>query len=148
MSEISARVLLVTGMSGAGRTTALKCLEDMGFEAVDNLPMRLMSTLVRQGPEPGRGLAVGIDIRTRDFAVDTFMGDVAALRDETGQAVNVLFLDCDDEVLRRRFSETRRKHPLGSDRPLTHGIASERQMLLPLRAAADVVFDTSHSNVH
>lgn len=148
MSKKSAPILLVTGMSGAGHTTALKCLEDMGFEAVDNLPMRLMSTLVRQGPEPGRGLAVGIDIRTRDFTVDAFMADVAALRAETGQAINVLFLDCDDEVLRRRFSETRRKHPLGADRPLTHGIASERRMLSPLRAVADVVVDSSHTNVH
>ncbi len=148
MTEDPARIVLVTGMSGAGHTTALKCLEDMGFEAVDNLPLRLMSTLVRQGPEPGRGLAVGIDIRTRDFTVDAFMGEVAGLRAETGQAINVLFLDCDDEVLRRRYSETRRKHPLGADRPLTHGIARERRMLSPLRAVADVVVDSSHTNVH
>ncbi len=148
MTEDPARVVLVTGMSGAGHTTALKCLEDMGFEAVDNLPLRLMSTLVRQGPEPRRGLAVGIDIRTRDFTVDAFMGEVAGLRAETGQAINVLFLDCDDEVLRRRYSETRRKHPLGADRPLTHVIARERRMLSPLRAVADVVVDSSHTNVH
>lgn len=148
MTEDPARVVLVTGMLGAGHTTALKCLEDMGFEAIDNLPLRLMSTLVRQGPVPGPGLAVGIDIRTRDFTVDAFMGEVAGLRAETGQAINVLFLDCDDEVLRRRYSETRRKHPLGADRPLTDGIARERRMLSPLRAVADVVVDSSHTNVH
>ena len=141
-------VILVTGMSGAGHTTALKCLEDAGFEAVDNLPLRLMSTLVRQGPEPGRGLAVGIDVRTRDFTVDAFMDEVTLLRTDTGQAINLLFLDCDDEVLRRRYTETRRRHPLGADRPLTHGIARERQMISPLRGAADVVIDSSHTNVH
>ena len=142
------RVILVTGMSGAGHTTALKCLEDAGFEAVDNLPLRLMSTLVRQGPEPGAGLAVGIDIRTRDFTVDAFVDEVALLRADTGQAINLLFLDCDDEVLRRRYTETRRRHPLGVARPLTHGIARERQMISPLRGVADVVVDSSHTNVH
>ena len=146
--SIAGRVLLVTGMSGAGRTTALKGLEDIGFEAVDNLPLRLMSTLIRQGPEPGRGLAVGVDMRTRDFTADAFTAEVAELRAETGHAIQVLFLDCDDEVLRRRYTETRRMHPLGADRPLTDGIARERRLLSPLRAVADVVLDSSHTNVH
>jgi len=145
-------VVVVIGMSGAGRTTALKALEDMGFEAVDNLPLRLLPRLVAaeapDAPADGGGLAIGVDIRTRDFTVDGFMAEVARLRAVTGRAITVLFLDCDDEVLRRRYTETRRLHPLAEDRPVTDGIARERRMLSPLRQAADVVLDSSHSNVH
>src|SRR3546814_14629337 len=74
------RILLVTGLSGAGHTTALKVLEDLGCEAVDNLPLRLMGTLVRQGPAAGRGLAIGVDVRTRDFAVAGFSAEAVALK--------------------------------------------------------------------
>ena len=143
-----AEVLLVTGMSGAGRSTALKVLEDLGFEAVDNLPLRLIGALAAQGPEPGRGLAIGIDIRSRDFTVDVFTGEIARVRRRTGHAPQVLFVDCDEEVLRRRYTETRRKHPLADDRPLTDGIARERRLLAPLREAADTVIDTSRTDIH
>ena len=144
----SGRVVLVTGMSGAGRTTALKAMEDMGYEAVDNLPVRLLDNLVRQGPAPGRGLAIGVDVRTRGFHVAPFIEDVGRLRAECGNPVDLLFIDCDDEVLRRRYTETRRRHPLGEDRRVVDGIAREREILSPLRSAADVVIDTSHHNVH
>lgn len=144
----SGRVVIVTGMSGAGHTTALKTMEDMGFEAVDNLPLRLMTNLMRQGPGPGQALAVGIDVRTRDFGVAALAQEVAALRAETGYPVHVLFLDCDDEILRLRYTETRRRHPLAEDRPVIDGIVQERRLLAPLRDAADVVIDTSHTNVH
>lgn len=147
-SNGSGRVLIVTGMSGAGHTTALKAVEDMGFEAVDNLPIRLLTNLVRQGPAPNPGLAVGIDVRTRDFEVAAFAKEVASLRAETGRALDVLFLDCDDEVLRLRYTETRRRHPLAEDRPVLDGIIQERRMLAPLRDAADVIIDTSHLNIH
>ena len=142
------RVILVTGMSGAGRTAALKVLEDLGSEAVDNLPLRLMATLVGQGPAAGRGLAVGIDIRTRDFNADAFAETVAQLRQQTSIPIDILFLDCDADVLRRRYTETRRVHPMASDRPLTDGIIAERNLLAPLRQAADIVIDTSHTNIH
>lgn len=144
----SGRIVLVTGMSGAGRTTALKAMEDMGYEAVDNLPVRLLNSLVRQGPAPGRGLAIGVDIRTRGFHVGPFIEDVRRLRAESGHPVDLLFIDCDDEVLRLRYTETRRLHPLAEDRRVTDGIAREREILTPLRLAADAVIDTSHHNVH
>jgi UPF0042 nucleotide-binding protein len=142
------RVILVTGMSGAGRTAALKVLEDLGSEAVDNLPLRLMATLVGQGPAAGRGLAVGIDIRTRDFDADVFADTVAQLRQRTSIPIDILFLDCDANVLQRRYTESRRIHPMASDRPLADGIIAERLLLAPLREAADIVIDTSHTNIH
>jgi UPF0042 nucleotide-binding protein len=146
--SLADRVILVTGMSGAGRTAALKVLEDLGSEAVDNLPLRLMATLVGQGPAAGRGLAVGIDIRTRDFNAEAFAETVAQLRQQTSIPIDILFLDCDSDVLRRRYTETRRVHPMASDRPLTDGIIAERNLLAPLREAADIVIDTSHTNIH
>jgi len=142
------RVILVTGMSGAGRTAALKVLEDLGSEAVDNLPLRLMATLVGQGPAAGRGLAVGIDIRTRDFDAGVFADTVAQLRQQTSVPIDILFLDCDANVLQQRYTESRRVHPMASDRPLVDGIIAERLLLAPLREAADIVIDTSHTNIH
>jgi len=144
---LAGRVILVTGLSGAGHTTALKVLEDSGCEAVDNLPLRLLGPLVRQGPAPGRGLAIGIDVRTRDFSATAFMEELTAARAGAAGRVDVVFLDCDEEILRRRYTETRRRHPLATDRPVTDGIAAERTLLAPLRTAADIVLDTSHSTV-
>lgn len=148
MRGLAGRILLVTGMSGAGHTTALKTLEDMGCEAVDNLPLRLMGPLVRQGPAEGRGLAIGVDVRTRGFEVGGFADEVVALKAETGWPLELVFLDCDDETLQRRFTETRRAHPLAGDRPLSDGIAAERRLLTPLREVADIVIDTSRTNIH
>ena len=142
------RTLLVTGMSGAGRTTALKALEDIGYEAVDNLPLRLMPGLVLQGPAPGHGLAIGIDVRTRDLVAEAFAEDVEKLRRDSGKPIDIVFLECDDEVLQRRYTETRHVHPMAVDRPLADGIAEERRLLRPLREAADIVIDTSRTNVH
>lgn len=144
---LAGRVILVTGMSGAGRTSALKVLEDLGSEAVDNLPLRLLAALVGHGPATGRALAVGIDIRTRDFDATAFAETVAQLRRQTGAPIDLLFLDCDTGVLQRRYTESRRVHPMASDRPLADGIAAERRLLAPLRDAADIVIDTSHINI-
>lgn len=141
--DASGRVVIVTGLSGAGKTSALKVLEDLGYEAVDNLPVSLLSSLVRPGEGIGRPLAVGIDIRTRDFGVEPIGVALDALGAERGLDVRVLFLDCDDDVLRRRFTETRRRHPLAADRPLIDGIRHERTLVSPLKRRADVVFDTS-----
>ena len=137
------RVLLVTGMSGAGKTAALKALEDMGYEAVDNLPLSMLAALVQPGSGHGRPLAIGVDIRTRDFGIAPVIEEVERLI--AGEAVDVrlLFLECDDEVLRRRYTETRRRHPLAADRPVMDGIRHERQSVLPLRDRADTVIDTT-----
>ena len=141
-------LVLVTGMSGAGRTTALKSLEDLGYEAVDNLPLSLLGGLVRSGPEiggagPRRPLAIGVDIRTRDFGVDPFIDELDRLIDAAELDVRTVFLDCDDEFLLRRYAETRRRHPLDSDRPVPDMIQIERRMLSRLRGRADVVIDTT-----
>jgi len=137
------QVVLVSGLSGAGRSTALKALEDLGYEAVDNLPLSLLASLVRPGDRLARPLAIGIDIRTRDFAVAPLLRELDRLTSSSGAALRVLFVDCDDEVLQRRFTETRRRHPLADDRPVSDGIRREREMVTPLRARADVVIDTT-----
>jgi RNase adaptor protein for sRNA GlmZ degradation len=137
------RVVLVTGMSGAGRSTALKTLEDMGYEAVDNLPLSLLPRLVGVSAEIVRPIAVGIDIRTRDFAVTGLLAEIDRLIDAERIDAKLVFLDCDDEALARRYTETRRRHPLAGDRPVMDGIRLERDRVSPLRARADVVVDTS-----
>ncbi|MCS6986630.1 MAG: RNase adapter RapZ [Sphingomonadaceae bacterium] len=135
-----ARLMLVTGLSGAGRTTALRALEDAGWEAVDNLPLSLLEPLLAAPLD--RPVAVGIDTRTRAFAPEALLAGRAALA-RGGRSVHLLFLDCGDAELARRFSETRRRHPLAPDRPAVDGIARERVLLAPLRAAADLVIDTT-----
>ncbi len=138
-----ARLVLVTGMSGAGKTTALKTLEDSGYEAVDNLPLKLLSSLLQPGAAHSEALAIAIDIRTRDFAVDAFETEVAALVAREDLDARILFVDCDDEALRRRYTETRRRHPLADDRPVIDGIRNERNLIHRLRERADVVVDTT-----
>lgn len=142
-ADASGRVVIVTGLSGAGKTSALKVFEDLGYEAVDNLPVRLLSSLVRPGEGLIRPLAVGIDIRTRDFGVEPVLAEIDRLKAERNFEVRILFLDCEDDVLRRRFTETRRRHPLATDRPLIDGIRHERALVGALKRRADVVFDTS-----
>jgi RNase adapter protein RapZ len=136
------QIVLVTGMSGAGRTTALKALEDLGFEAVDNLPVTLLGSLIRPGDRLERDLAIGIDCRTRAFDPSDLIGQIAAAR-RGGHDPQLLFLDSEDEILRRRFNETRRRHPLAVDRPVTDGITHERQVMAGLRQHAGLVIDTS-----
>ena len=135
-------VVIVTGMSGAGRTLALKAFEDLGYETVDNLPLTLLPNLVR-GDSGGRPLAIGIDIRTRDFGVDPVLEGIDRMVADCGKPAKLLFVDCDDDVLCRRYTETRHRHPLAIDRPLLDGIKHERRLIGPLRSRADVVVDTS-----
>jgi UPF0042 nucleotide-binding protein len=139
-------VVVVTGMSGAGLSTALKALEDLGFEAVDNLRLSLLTALVGQAHD--RPLAIGIDSRTRDFTADALMAELDSLRERPALYVRVLFMECSDEVLQRRYTETRRPHPLAVDRTVADGIARERRLLWPLRDSADVVIDTSELSLH
>lgn len=140
----AASVLIVTGLSGAGKSTALKALEDLGYEAVDNLPLSFLHSLVQTGmSESHRPLAVGVDARTRDFGAEPFLDELDSLIKNPDLSVRVLFLDCDTEVLRRRYTETRRRHPVAPDRPLADGIHHEQRMLAPLRERADDVIDTT-----
>jgi UPF0042 nucleotide-binding protein len=133
-------VLIVTGLSGAGKSTALKVLEDLGHEAVDNLPLSLLGPLI--AADDGQQLAIGIDVRTRAFAPKQVLGAIEAHARE-GRTIRILYLDCAGHELVRRFSETRRRHPLAADRPVGDGIALERVMLEPLRRVADVIIDTT-----
>ncbi len=137
------RVVLVTGMSGAGKSTALGALEDIGYEAVDNLPLALLDGLIASGRDYPRPLAIGVDVRTRDFGAAPFIDVVDGFIDDSGIDLRLLFLDCDDEVLERRYSRTRRRHPLGAELPLADGIRTERRRLARLRGRADPVIDTT-----
>jgi UPF0042 nucleotide-binding protein len=137
------RVLLVTGMSGAGKTMVLKGLEDLGYEAVDNLPLSLVSALVAPAARSGLPIAIGIDIRTRDFGIAQFLHEIDELAGAGNYDARLLFIDCDDDILQRRFTETRRRHPLALDRPVADGIRHERRLVSELRDCADLVIDTS-----
>jgi RNase adapter protein RapZ len=136
-------VVLVTGLSGSGKASVLRALEDLGYEAVDNLPLSLLSNLVRPGDRLGRPLAIGVDIRTRDFAVDPLLRAIDGLMTQTGVAPRLLFVDCEDEALQRRFTETRRRHPLADDRPIVDGIRLERAFMARIQERANVVIDTT-----
>lgn len=137
-------LLVITGLAGAGHSTALKLLEDIGYEAVDNLPLSLLAGLAAGAP--GRPIAIGIDSRTRGFSPTALIHELDALRAH-GRDVRLIFLLCSDEVLQRRFTETRRRHPLAVDRPVADGIRHERGLLAPLREVADLVIDTSELRI-
>ncbi|MEJ7927795.1 RNase adapter RapZ [Sphingobium sp. AN641] len=150
MSEIAPKtILLVSGLSGAGKTTALKTLEDMGWEVVDNLPLMLLDRLLHSPLPAGhagddeRPLALGIDARTRGFDANAIVQRIKALRETHGHDIDTLFLDCAGAELERRFAETRRRHPLAMDRPAADGIAREREMTEPLRRWASHIVDTT-----
>ncbi|MFG6281499.1 RNase adapter RapZ [Sphingomonas sp. S6] len=141
-------ILLVTGLSGAGKSTVLKTLEDLGWEVVDNLPLALLDRLLEaplaQGAADGtQPLALGIGARTRDFDPKRIIERIRALREGHGLDVGMLFLDCAGAELERRYSETRRRHPLAPDRPASDGIARERELLAPLREWANRLIDTT-----
>lgn len=141
------RLLLVTGLSGAGKSTVLKVLEDLGWEVVDNLPLALLEPLIDapvKRSEAIRPLAVGIDSRSRGFKPALLVRRIKELREAGGRDVQTLFIDCAGAELERRFSETRRRHPLAEDRPAADGIAREREMMEPLRRWAEHVVDTTN----
>ncbi|MEM6943404.1 MAG: RNase adapter RapZ [Pseudomonadota bacterium] len=166
MAEVSAApaqarapsVVLVTGLSGAGRTTAINTLEDLGFEAINNFPLPLVDALLadgRGGSHEGgelptdRPLALGLETRTRGFSTAGLTALLARLRAQPEVAGAVLvFLDCEDATLARRFSETRRRHPLAPAEDVETGIARERDLLAEIRAEADMVIDTGLLTPH
>ncbi len=142
-------VALVSGLSGAGRSTAAKVLEDLGWFVVDNLPPELIATMVDLGAR-SQGevtrIAVVIDVRSRAFTRD--LGAVIRDLDTRGYKPRLLFLEAADAVLVRRFEQNRRSHPLQGDGRLADGITAERELLRPLRETADLVVDTSTLSVH
>jgi UPF0042 nucleotide-binding protein len=142
------RLVFITGMSGAGNSTALKALEDLGYEAIDNLPLGLVAPLIDSSSAAPRPIAATIDVRTRDFSAAGLMAAIHATRARGDTEVRLLYLDSDDDVLMRRFTETRRRHPLATDRPVADGIRRERSIVEPLRVEADHVLDTSLISPH
>lgn len=141
-------LVLVTGLSGAGMSTALKALEDLGYEVLDNLPLRLVDAVLAQEDSLAAPLALGIDMRTRGFdaeRLDTLMAELAV---RPGVAARLVFLTASDEALQRRFTETRRRHPLAADRPVADGILQERTALEPVEERADLRLDTTDLAAH
>lgn len=142
-------LLVVTGMSGAGRSTAANALEDHGWYVVENLPPQMLSTLteiVSRTPESIPKLAVVIDVRSKEL-FQNVQGSLAALR-AAGITYRILFLDAADDTLVRRFEQGRRPHPLQGDGRILDGISDEREVLKELKQASDVVVDTTQLNVH
>jgi UPF0042 nucleotide-binding protein len=135
------RLLLVTGMSGAGKSTVLDALEDMGWDVVDNLPTDLLGAFIHGGTECRTvPAAIGMDVRSRGFDPERLPDLIHSIE---GVQPELLYLDCSGAELIRRYDETRRRHPLAPDRPAEDGIARERQLTRLLRTAADSVLDTT-----
>lgn len=144
-------ILLVSGLSGAGKSTALRTLEDIGWEAVDNIPIRLISGLMETPSSihgADRPLALGFDSRTRGIEAATLVHQIKLLEKNKNYKIRTLFLDCNGNELERRYAETRRRHPLGYDRPASDGIAQERQLLESYRRWSEVLIDTSKMSVN
>lgn len=141
------RVVLVTGPSGAGRSTAINALEDLGYEPIDNLPISLL-TRVADPAIMQKPLAIGIDIRNRDFSTQGVIEILEELSRRKGMKTDLLFLTCDPKVLMRRYSETRRRHPLAPAETPAIGIAREFDLLGSIQSSADVLIDTSDMSPH
>jgi len=141
-ARIETHVVLVTGVSGAGKSSALRALEDLGYEAIDNVPISLIPRLVAADGD-ARAIAIGVDIRTRDFDAEAFLRKLKQLGKREDLDVRMLFIDCGDDVLIERFGETRRRHPLAADRPISDGLKQERDLLAPLIQRADMRVDTT-----
>ena len=147
------KILLITGVSGAGKTTALKTLEDLGWETVDNFPIKLAGQLLKipaSGGENGPNipLALGFDSRTRGFDAEALIRQIRKLQAQANLEIMTLFLDCAGVEIERRYAETRRRHPMAQDRPAMDGIAIDRAVMEPFRRSAEAVIDTSKLSAH
>ena len=141
-------IFFVTGLSGAGISTTLKILEDAGCDVFDNFPLQLLKPLLDQQKPHHRPIALGIDTRTRDFNPDSILSAIENLRRGDEWDVSTLFLAADDAALLKRFTDTRRTHPMARDRAVMDGIAAEKSLLYPLKYAADHVIDTTEFSIH
>jgi RNase adapter protein RapZ len=140
-------LVIITGPSGAGRTTALDALEDLGFEAFDNLPLSLLPLLI-SGAQKNYPLALGIDLRNRDFSNNKLVEVINTINSDADFKCSLLYLDCSDHVLRRRYSETRRRHPLAPNKGAEIGIQKEKSLLASLSLNADSLINTSEMTPH
>lgn len=141
------RLICITGPSGAGRSTAINTLEDLGYETIDNMPLELTPRLL-EGPPLGRPLVLGINARTRGFSVAGFLELFDRLDHDPAVTASLLYLDCAPEALLRRYSETRRRHPFAPSEHPAEGIAKEMELLEPLRQRADFLINTSEMTPH
>jgi len=144
-------IIIVSGMSGGGKSTALNALEDLGYYCIDNLPGAMLPDFgpqLKANPELYRKVALGIDARSRESDLHVVIDWMHQLR-ESGFNCRLLFITAEKPVLLKRFSETRRRHPLtGSDKVLTDAIENEARLLKPLHRNSDLVIDSSHTNIH
>lgn len=134
--------LFITGLSGAGMSSALKVLEDLGYEAFDNFPLPLLDALLEGATDYTKPIAIGIDTRTRGFDPQAIINRVKDM------GARLFMITCDEAVLQKRFSETRRKHPLAGDRPVSAGIKKELALLYDLREIATTIIDTTELSIH
>ncbi len=141
------RCVMVTGPSGAGRSTAIRALEDLGFEAIDNLPLSLLPRLL-DGPHHDRPLALGVDTRNREFSANALIQAIDGFGERFGRSLELFYVDCSEDILLRRFSETRRRHPMATAESPGVGIAREFDLLVPIRTRADILVDTSDMTPH
>lgn len=144
----SVRIVLITGPSGAGRSSAINVLEDLGFETIDNIPLSLVPRLVGPDMPPARPLALGVDVRNREFSADGLLELYGTLSAQLSVPVDILYVDCSDEVLVRRYSETRRRHPMAPDETPMDGVIREKALLTDVRSRADILIDTSELTIH
>ncbi len=140
------RIVIVSGLSGAGKSSVLKILEDLGFEVIDNLPLSVLPQVI-SGTARDSSVALGVDARTRDFDCEKLCLLCAEIKKDKDIAEKIIFLDCDDEKLLRRFTETRRSHPLAKNKKLSDGIVLERELMAPLRQKSDIVIDTTDMKI-
>jgi RNase adapter protein RapZ len=138
---------LITGPSGAGRSTAIHALEDLGYEAIDNIPLSLVPRLI-EGPALGRPVALGLDVRNRDFSANGLIELIDRLTRNPRIALQVIYLDCSASELIRRYNQTRRRHPLAMEQTPADGITREIDLLAPIRARADHLIDTTDMSPH
>ncbi len=141
------RLVLVTGPSGAGRSTAIDALEDLGYEVIDNLPLTLVPRLI-DGPPLARPIALGMDVRNRDFNATALIETIDTLTRDPRVSLDVLYLDCAPAELIRRYAQTRRRHPLAPAETPDEGIARETDLLAPIRVRADHLIDTTEMSPH
>jgi UPF0042 nucleotide-binding protein len=134
--------VLITGLSGAGMSSVLKTFEDMGYEVFDNFPLTMIDALMTETHHDQAPIVIGVDTRSRGFDPDAVLAAIEKL------ASRLVYLTCDESILQKRFTETRRRHPLAKDRPVSAGIKREQEWLHPLRARADMVIDTTDLSVH